>query len=158
MPTRASLPGIRGQRASKGRIHLVWVLPLVLVVLLGLLAVLLMPHGGLGGYRTWGNMPFSATTWKEADTRKPDSPRGAMVADLVREHELVGMTRSALEAMLGLPDDTRYANGGRKLSVQDATEWRYSLGVHSRWQMDMDVLTIRFDEHDRVKDWRISQG
>jgi len=140
MPTRASLPDTRGQRASKGRIHLVWVLPLVLVVLLGLLAVLLMPHGGLGGYRTWGNMPFSAATWKDEDRRQPgggtwkggrrqpDDPRGAMIPDLLRKHQLVGMTRRALEALLGLPDSTGRADHDRKSAVQDATEWHREYG------------------------------
>jgi hypothetical protein len=82
---------------------------------------------------------FSTEAWRGAE--RGGYARGGMVPDLLARHRLVGMTRAALVALLGPPQQTR----------ADGRQLVYDLGVPDNGlAFDPDLLIITLDAEDRV--------
>jgi hypothetical protein len=91
----------------------------------------------LGGY--FDRIPFDSATWKGEEPANccapgPRTIRQRMVNDLLRRHNLVGMRRAEVEALLGARP--RYA---------DESVYEYALGPYTDWfETDCEVLHIDF--------------
>jgi len=126
------------------------------------LAVVLALLYGLyywGQHPNWGNLRFDAPRWRAAKRWDAHNVRGKMVRSLLREYDLVGMTRSQVERLLGPPD-----GAGRRVPddlrvpaaiAARAPRWWYLLGAYSGFRIDYDFLVLQFDDHGRVRRWRI---
>ena len=89
--------------------------------------------------------PFDSECWKQAgaDEFNADCSRGAMRYSLVREHPLVGMERSEVEALLGPTGGTTYAH--------------YSLG-NTNHGINTGRLELFFGSDDTVTRCEIGEG
>lgn len=91
---------------------------------------------------------FSAEAWQE-NRRRPltGPPRIDMIDDLLARHELVGLPRADVVALLGEPDETAY------FREYDLVYWlgpeRGFMGIDSEW------LVLRLDGEGRVTERRI---
>lgn len=122
---------------------LLLILLLILVSLASFVALMFMP-GLLSTYEDWGDLQFTSERWKAVDAKVPGNPRGAMLSDLIETHQLVGLTRDEIKALLGPPD---HISGG--------SDWQYYLGAYSGFQVDEDILVIEFNGGERVTAWRV---
>lgn len=128
---------------------------LVLSVLVAGGVVLALPYLLLGGavaYEAGGEYlsrtSFDSATWQDSVlvfSREPIRIR--MVDDLLERHQLTGMGRAEVVAILGEPDRTPY------FREWDMIYWlgpeRGLLGIDSEW------LVLRVDERHRVVEHRI---
>lgn len=133
-------------------------LALILAALVLMILVSFMP-GLYLNYEDWGDQAFDSQEWKSIDGNVPGNPRGSMIADLLENHELVGLTRSEVESLLGRPDSPRVAQRAGDLDrdshLQNASEWQYYVGVAADFT---HVLALTFGPDDRVTRWRIWAG
>lgn len=67
-----------------------------------------------------------------------------MLFSLLVSHDLRGMTRGEIEALLGPPDP---CYGGET----------YDLGCHSGFAIDHDVLHLEYGGDDRLRGYRVLQ-
>lgn len=97
---------------------------------LGLLA-LLLAGCGMGA-------DFDAAGWRaQQGSTAADNPRAGMLAALEREHLREGMTREAVNALLGAPE--------RRLPRSD----HYRIGA-APLGADYETYVVEYDERDRV--------
>jgi hypothetical protein len=127
----------------------------VAAVLLGALLLSSRPVG-------WGDQAFDQRQWKAAKSWEADNPRGKMVRSLMRAHDLRGMTRDQVIALLGPPDGVdKRIEDNLSVSGADAAaagEFEYLLGAYSGYRVDFDFLAIRFDKRGRVRAWGLWQS
>lgn len=120
---------------------------------LGLLAIVVVPISlALLGYvalvAPWinwtgqGLLPFDGAVWRSAEPVGSESPRGAMVRDLMRHRLHTGMDRREVEQLLDAPGATH----------PDPTKYVYNLGskVNGVRFMDDYTLDIHFSPAGRV--------
>jgi hypothetical protein len=88
---------------------------------------------------------FSETVWMDSTRRQlPEAVRGCVVDDLLRLHDLRGMPRTNVIALLGEPDATPY------FREYDMVYW---LGPERGGiQIDSEWLLIRLDSGGRVRE------
>ena len=124
---------------------------LAAIVLLGVAG--LIAYRGFIGPRGWGTEPFDPSRWRAADVHDINNPRGRMVWSLLRQHQLIGMTHTQVRQLLG-PPDYLYDEAGHYTSpvgeADSSRGWGYSLGPYSGFQIDDDVLCLRFGTEGRV--------
>ena len=76
-------------------------------------------------------VPFDATVWKAQNRRDPEGVRVHMVDDLLRRHRVVGMTRTQVDELLGVPTPSDY------FREYDYVYWlgqeRWPFGIDSEW-------------------------
>jgi hypothetical protein len=95
-------------------------------------------------YEDWKScLPFDSLVWKESLTKEStESVRLRMINDLLRKHVLLGMHRSEVISLLGMPPSTEYFRD------YDLVYWlgpeRGFFGIDSEW------LAVKFDGEDRV--------
>jgi len=118
-----------------------------------------------GPVRVWclavefGNLPFDQEQWKTAQTDADGyCVRGEMVSRLLRRHKLVGMTQEEVIQLLGSPDRAGWGDPTRDDAPPEACELDYALGVFSGFRLDMDYLTLHFDDTGRVDAWSVWQS
>jgi hypothetical protein len=91
---------------------------------------------------------FDSATWRQyAGSSDWQSPRGPMYEDLRRTLLRDRPTREAVVLMLGEPDES-----GRDDVL------RYRLGAWSGLRIDLDTMSIAFDESGRVRSVYRVQG
>jgi len=99
---------------------------------------------------------FDAEEWRSAIAAGSlDNPRGAMIGDLTRRYQLRGMPRQRILQLLGPPTGVNhFLRGGREdEATATAQEFDYALGAYAGFQIDEDVLVIRFGRGDVVARW-----
>jgi hypothetical protein len=86
---------------------------------------------------------FDSAKWKAENRRGAEAVRVRMVDDLLRHHTLVGMQRTQLEELLGVPPPTPY------FSEYDYVYWlgpeRGAFSIDSEWlvvRCDRDVVVV----------------
>jgi hypothetical protein len=91
---------------------------------------------------------FDSVAWRTNDQADVMWPaRLAMVGDLLAHHELRGMSRESIAALLGPRDDTPYFRGW------DAVYW---LGPErGLFRIDSEWLALRFGSDGRVQEYQI---
>jgi len=90
---------------------------------------------------------FDRDLWNELHgSEEPNNPRGKMVGDLRSRHLEAGMSREAVEELLGKPDWATYEY-----------VWQYNLGMYSGYRIDYDSLDIHFDDDGRLSHIEIVQ-
>lgn len=99
--------------------------------------------------RGWGQRTFDSAVWKahephKASTIEEEDVRGEMLYDLLGKHELRGMSKPEIEALLGPP-----------------TTWQgdvalYGIGKHT-W-IDPDFLYVFFGDDGRVVKYAVFQN
>ena len=88
--------------------------------------------------------PFDRDTWLRAATATSGpNPRGPMAEDLRRRFLRAGMSRKAVNSLLGKPD------GGWD-DKQKLHEDHYNLGQWSILSIEPDYLVIHYDKDDRI--------
>jgi hypothetical protein len=104
-----------------------------------------------------GTMPFDAAAWRAAKDRTSDETRFHMVRSLVRDHQIIGLTRSYVLALLGPPDGLGCCDAWNiqaaeitypdDVSHSPALSWRLQNlpPEHNPWWLDLE-----FDEDGRV--------
>jgi hypothetical protein len=90
--------------------------------------------------------PFDSTAWKGAELsseiQRQNSVRSHMVDDLLRHHNLVGLTRSQIEELLGKPD---------RIECSDY-DCNYYLGPQrGPLKLHAECLGIRFEKDQVAK-------
>lgn len=104
------------------------------------LAVITIVVGG-GLYSSLTRVRFDSSAWKSVPADDPG--KLAMVDDLLARHQLVGMTRTEIDAMLGTPPTTPF--------FQDY-DYVYWLGPERGFiSIDSEWLGIAFDGDIVVK-------
>jgi hypothetical protein len=95
----------------------------------------------------YGYLPvrmFDSALWKGGED---EGVRLSMIDAMLLTHELRGLSRGEVDALLGPPTDTDY------FSSWDLVYWlgpeRGFLGIDSEW------LVIRFGKDDRVFEWAV---
>lgn len=92
--------------------------------------------------------PFDPAAWRSATTLA-DPARIRMVDDLLRRHDLQGMTRDEVAALIGEPDETNYFRDW------DMVYWlgpeRGFMSIDSEW------LVLRLDEEMQITEVRIAR-
>ena len=91
---------------------------------------------------------FDAARWQDrTQVFTASAPRGCMVDDLLRRHELAGQPRAAAVRLLGEPDSTPY------FREYDLVYWlgpeRGLISIDSEW------LVMRLDSAGRVAEHRL---
>jgi len=90
---------------------------------------------------------FDSTLWKTANLNSEEnmSLRWDMMNDLRKKYDLVGMTKSEITELLGVPEDSTN------------TEYYYYLG-YSKTGINTGSLTITFNNKNIVTNIRVWQG
>lgn len=104
------------------------------------------------------HIPFDSERWKEVSILSNGQIRQQMVLDLQRNVLHHGMTIEEVETLLGR--DGLYIPGDHDLAyaLGKGGEGVGSMNRHgevSRFEARDQWLTLTFDEHDRLVDWRI---
>lgn len=93
--------------------------------------------------------PFDRTVWLQGENAKSSSetPRLSMADGLVNTRDLIGKTRSEVEAMLGTPTQTN------KFRNYDLVYW---LGAERGYMsIDSEWLVVRFDKNNKASEAKI---
>lgn len=97
--------------------------------------------------------PFEAAAWKSARVVDDDTPRCAMIEDLLKNHLRAGMTRAEVVKLLGpateMPKGRGWATKGTFLV--------YGLG-RCPGSIDIDELRVSFDESGALEKAEKVQG
>ena len=97
----------------------------------------------------WHRRRFDAAEWRRNDRSNPSWPaRLTMVDDLLKRHDLHGLTRDSVETLLG---------PGERPST---TEWdfEYYLGPErGLMRIDSETLVFKLGPDGRVRDYRIAR-
>lgn len=116
----------------------------LLSISIGLGVLLLLAVAGVIVYDYATRVPFSSAAWKAAKT-SPDGVklRGRMTASLFSQHELVGMSKSQILALLGEPDQESDLSGW---------DMGYTVGysiidpIMLVFEFDAQWLVVKYDE------------
>ncbi len=141
-------------------VTIAWLAGVSGVLFIGLIIFMLSPAGDVWYLAVrFGNLPFDQEQWKTGEvTRDGYCVRGAMVSKLLRRHELVGMTQEEIIQLLGPPDRAGWGDPIRDDAPPEACELDYALGAFSGFRVDMDYLTLHFDDNGRVDAWSVWQS
>lgn len=128
----------------------------LLVVSVAMVSAPIVAVGGFLVYRVGGEYlsrtDFDASAWQKSALPADEPPTGAarlrMVDDLLDRHDLEGMTRSEVTALLGEPDDAENFILGWDMAYYLGPE-RGLLPLDSEW------LAIRLNEVQQVGAYRI---
>jgi hypothetical protein len=116
------------------------------VVVLAIVGVYVWMLFGDSIRERWNRQRFDSAAWQSVQSRT-NTVRIRMVDDLMRRHNLRGMARDQVTAILGDPDKTEYFR-----------EWDlvYWLGPERRFiSVDSEWLVFRIDGQKKVTDYRI---
>jgi len=96
---------------------------------------------------------FDAKVWRESGGKPEDfnwPPRLKMIDSLMEQKLLDGLTREEVIQLLGPPDSDNWA------AATNPDKITYYLGPERGFiSIDSEMLSINFDENDRVKEYRI---
>lgn len=133
----------------------------LLVVGIATFGVPVLLFGGFYAYRIGGEYlartDFDATTWQKAglpaNAPSGDPIRIRMVDDLLDRHDLRGMTRAEVTALLGEPDDAALGQGDPLFHGWDMA---YYLGPErGLLALDSEFLVLRLGADQRVSELRV---
>lgn len=92
-------------------------------------------------------VPFERSAWVAAENQEVRPRRTQMIDDFLATHDLPGMTREQVTALLGEPPETEYFNGW------DMVYW---LGPErGLFSIDSEWLVLRFGEDARVAEYAV---